>query len=189
MSTKYLAAFLIAGALMVPTGTALAASLTDGQIQAIITLLTSFGADQSAISNVNAALRGQTAPVSYPTKRHDRSYAYDSTRYYTYAQTYPTQPFFPTQNPPSTVSYAPSMTFTATPTFLTKGQSTTLTWNSLNSNRCGLVESTGVETILMTSGSITRSPSVTTTYRLWCMYDRNSAADVPSTQSVTIYVQ
>ncbi len=35
-----------------------AASLTDGQIQAIINLLSSFGADQTIINNVNSSLRG-----------------------------------------------------------------------------------------------------------------------------------
>jgi peptidoglycan hydrolase-like protein with peptidoglycan-binding domain len=43
-----------------------AAALTDIQIQALITLLTSFGVDASTIANVNATLRG-TAPGACPS--------------------------------------------------------------------------------------------------------------------------
>jgi len=45
------------------------AALTETQISAIITLLSSFGADQTTINNVNASLRGQatTTPVTTGT--------------------------------------------------------------------------------------------------------------------------
>ena len=38
------------------------AALTESQIQSILSLLSSFGADQSTINNVNSSLRGQASP-------------------------------------------------------------------------------------------------------------------------------
>ncbi len=46
-----------------------AAALTESQIQAIIGLLGSFGADQATITNVNAALRGSATVPSVPNDR------------------------------------------------------------------------------------------------------------------------
>src|SRR3989344_9339229 len=39
-----------------------AAGLTSAQVQAIVSLLASFGADQATINNVTAALQGQATP-------------------------------------------------------------------------------------------------------------------------------
>ncbi|MBI2640586.1 MAG: hypothetical protein HYW91_01710 [Candidatus Sungbacteria bacterium] len=51
--------------LLVPTGAALAA-LTDSQIQSILSLLQSFGADSTTVANVEASLRG-TTPAPAPS--------------------------------------------------------------------------------------------------------------------------
>ncbi len=51
--------------LLVPSSAS--AALTDAQIQAIVGLLTSFGADASVISNVSASLKGQPVVVSTTT--------------------------------------------------------------------------------------------------------------------------
>lgn len=50
---------LVAAALFAFTAPQAQAALTEAQIQSILSLLTSFGADQTTINNVNASLRGQ----------------------------------------------------------------------------------------------------------------------------------
>ncbi len=52
-------------AMMIPSGVAQAA-LTEAQIQSILSLLTSFGADTTTVANVESSLRG-TTPVITPT--------------------------------------------------------------------------------------------------------------------------
>lgn len=46
---------------------AVQAALTESQIQAILSLLTSFGADSTTVANVNASLRGTTPPAGGTT--------------------------------------------------------------------------------------------------------------------------
>ncbi|XKT74552.1 MAG: beta strand repeat-containing protein [Patescibacteria group bacterium UBA2163] len=59
--TTFVAAFaLVAAMVMTLAAPAAHAALTDSQIQSILSLLTSFGADQSTIDNVDASLRGET---------------------------------------------------------------------------------------------------------------------------------
>jgi len=43
------------------------AALTEAQIQSILSLLSSFGADQTTINNVNASLRGQPTTPTTPS--------------------------------------------------------------------------------------------------------------------------
>ena len=58
--TTVVAALAVAGALVFSAAVPAAqAALTEGQIQSILSLLTSFGADASTIANVDASLRGQ----------------------------------------------------------------------------------------------------------------------------------
>ncbi|KKT21073.1 MAG: hypothetical protein UW05_C0018G0004 [Candidatus Giovannonibacteria bacterium GW2011_GWC2_43_8] len=52
--------FLSGAAIAVPL--VASAALTEAQIQSIISLLQSFGADQTTVNNVNSSLRGQAAP-------------------------------------------------------------------------------------------------------------------------------
>ena len=53
-------------ALLLSISTIAAVTLTDSQIQALTSLITSFGADQSVINNVKASLTG-SAPVGTPS--------------------------------------------------------------------------------------------------------------------------
>lgn len=95
---------------------------------------------------------------------------------------------YPVPMPPSIVS------FTASPTTITAGQSSTLSWSTTGTTDGGChiyLGSTGtnVNTAgLSGSGSLTVSPSVTTTYRLYCT---NSWKDgSPSTEkTLTVTVQ
>ncbi|MBY0294333.1 peptidoglycan-binding protein [Patescibacteria group bacterium] len=59
-------ALVVSGFASMPAS-AQAASLTESQIQAIISLVTSFGADATTISNINASLRGQATTGSSST--------------------------------------------------------------------------------------------------------------------------
>ncbi len=52
------------------------AALTESQIQSILSLLQSFGADQSTINNVNASLRGQPTTPSTPSTPSSSCYAF-----------------------------------------------------------------------------------------------------------------
>lgn len=70
--TLALVALFLTGAFIVFVPRAQAASLTEPQIQAIIGLLSSFGADQSVIDNVNASLHG-TATASGSTSANSGS--------------------------------------------------------------------------------------------------------------------
>jgi len=63
--TTFVAAFaLVAAMVMTLAAPAAHAALTESQIQSILSLLSSFGADQTTIDNVNASLRGQPSPGS-----------------------------------------------------------------------------------------------------------------------------
>ena len=57
----FIAALLLAAALFSIPAPAQASSLTGSQVEAIIGLLVSFGADQTIIDNVNIVLGGQTS--------------------------------------------------------------------------------------------------------------------------------
>lgn len=74
MGTKYVIAFSLAALLVfTPVVRVQAAALSEAQIQAILGLLSSFGADQGVVGNVNSALRGLpststgTTPVANAT--------------------------------------------------------------------------------------------------------------------------
>lgn len=59
--TTFVAAFALVAAMVMTLAAPVAhAALTESQIQSILSLLSSFGADQATIDNVNASLRGQT---------------------------------------------------------------------------------------------------------------------------------
>jgi hypothetical protein len=64
-----------------------------------------------------------------------------------------------------TVANAPTATLTATPNSITEGQSTTLAWNSSKATSC---TATGFVTGGATSGTVTISPTATTTYSVAC---------------------
>jgi len=63
----------------VSTLSAQAASLTSGQVQAILSLLSSFGADQGTINNVSSALNGTPATVTTTTASSGYTYNTDLT--------------------------------------------------------------------------------------------------------------
>lgn len=71
MIKKYVGSGLIAAGLlfsfMFSAAPAHAAALTEAQIQAILSLLTSFGADSAVVANVNATLHGQASNPTSPT--------------------------------------------------------------------------------------------------------------------------
>ncbi|MCL4426827.1 hypothetical protein M1534_00510, partial [Patescibacteria group bacterium] len=76
----------------------------------------------------------------------------------------------------------PTVTITANPTFVNQGSSSTLIWNSTNATYC--TASNGWSGNESTSGSMTVTPSVTTTYTLNCFNGTGQSA----TASVTITV-
>src|SRR3989344_1313952 len=57
----------LSGAAYLVPSIASAASLTEAQIQSIISLLQSFGADQTTVNNVNSSLRGQATSGTTPS--------------------------------------------------------------------------------------------------------------------------
>lgn len=72
ITTKKVAAGVVAiamilGLLVAVTPRADAAPLTEAQIQSILSLLSSFGADQTTINNVNSSLRGQATSGTTPS--------------------------------------------------------------------------------------------------------------------------
>ena len=60
-------ALWLSGAAYLVPSIASAASLTEAQIQSIISLLQSFGADQTTVNNVNSSLRGQATSGTTPS--------------------------------------------------------------------------------------------------------------------------
>lgn len=69
--TSFGAASLVVMGLVLLPAPAQAAGLTDAQIQAVIDLVSSFGADDSIVKNVGASLRGQAVSEAVRESRDD----------------------------------------------------------------------------------------------------------------------
>ena len=76
----------------------------------------------------------------------------------------------------------PTATLTATPASITSGQSSTLTWSSDNATSC---TGTNFSTGNAVSGTVTVSPTVTTTYSISCTGAGGTSTPVSATVTVT----
>jgi hypothetical protein len=89
--------------------------------------------------------------------------------------------YVPTVPPPPDPE-APTLSLSASPVEISAGQSSTLLWSSTNSSSC----SASWTASTATSGSQAVSPSVTTTYSMFCTGAGGSVTDIATVTVVTV---
>jgi Putative peptidoglycan binding domain len=88
----------------------------------------------------------------------------------------------------TSVRETPTLTLTTAQTIIISGSTALLTWTTTNAQRCVLSDGTKQDVVTV-SGSKTISPTVSTTYTLWCTNEDGSGKDGPSaSKSLAIVV-
>ncbi len=80
---------------------------------------------------------------------------------------------------------SPSITLSASPSTVGIGESSTIAWSTRNAQRCVLQYGSSEDTI-GTSGSKIVSPTVNTTYKVWCANDSGVGKDGPAAAKTVI---
>jgi peptidoglycan hydrolase-like protein with peptidoglycan-binding domain len=145
---------------------AASSTLTGAQIQAILSLLRSFGADQPTIARISAALGAPPATSTATTTTAVGSGSTSTTTASSYSPgVTPLPGYTPTQIilGGGSSTPAPTCTLSATPASIAIGSSTLLSWSSTNASSASLNQSIGSVGL---SGSQSVSPATNTTYTL-----------------------
>ena len=165
-----------------PTG-----QLNSNQQQSIISLLTSFGANQTILTRASDAMNGATVGLSGSmvlTESQVQSIMSLVTSFGA-SSSIKTNLENAIRGGGTSVLLTPTVSLTSNTYAISPGQSATLSWTSTNAQRCVLSHKYGTDTVA-TNGSLVVGPAETQTYMLTCYNDSGTGKDGPSASASVV---